>query len=96
MDQVVLSLAFGSFIGFLLGLLGGGGSILTVPILVYVIGEDVHSAIGTSLAIVGASALLGVLAHSRRGNKRTNQKRFRLWIRIYGWCNSRCLVESSY
>ncbi len=70
MGQIVLSLAFGSLIGFLLGLLGGGGSILTVPILVYVIGEDVHSAIGTSLAIVGASALLGVLAHSRRGNVR--------------------------
>ena len=70
MNQVILSLIFGSLIGFSLGLLGGGGSILTVPILVYVIGQDVHAATGTSLAIVGGSALLGALAHSRRGDVR--------------------------
>jgi len=70
MSQVILSLVFGSFIGFSLGLLGGGGAILTVPILVYVIGQDVHAATGTSLAIVGASALLGALAHSRSGDVR--------------------------
>ncbi|HEY7677603.1 MAG TPA: sulfite exporter TauE/SafE family protein [Candidatus Methylomirabilis sp.] len=70
MGQPVLSLLFGSLIGFTLGLLGGGGSILTVPILVYVIGQDVHAATGTSLAIVGTSALLGAIAHGRRGNVR--------------------------
>ena len=70
MSQAILSLVFGGLIGFSLGLLGGGGSILTVPILVYLIGQDVHAATGTSLAIVGASALLGALAHSRRGNVR--------------------------
>ena len=70
MSQTILSLVFGGLIGFSLGLLGGGGSILTVPILVYVIGQDVHAATGTSLAIVGASALLGALAHRRRGNVR--------------------------
>ena len=70
MSQAILSLVFGGLIGFSLGLLGGGGSILTVPILVYVIGQDVHAATGTSLAIVGASALLGALAHRRRGNVR--------------------------
>ncbi len=70
MDQPLLSLAFGSLIGFTLGFLGGGGSILTVPFLVYVIGQDVHAATGTSLAIVGASALLGAIAHGRKGNVR--------------------------
>jgi hypothetical protein len=70
MGQQLLSLVFGSLIGFTLGLLGGGGSILTVPILVYVIGQDVHAATGTSLAIVGTSALLGAIAHGRRGNVR--------------------------
>lgn len=70
MSQVILSLIFGALIGFSLGLLGGGGSILTVPILVYVIGQDVHAATGTSLAIVGGSALLGAFAHSRRGDVR--------------------------
>jgi len=70
MNQAILSLIFGGLIGFSLGLLGGGGSILTVPILVYVIGQDVHAAIGTSLAIVGGSALLGAFAHSRKGDVR--------------------------
>jgi hypothetical protein len=70
MSQVILSLIFGALIGFSLGLLGGGGSILTVPILVYVIGQDVHAATGTSLAIVGGSALLGAFAHSRSGDVR--------------------------
>lgn len=70
MSQAILSLVFGSLIGFSLGLLGGGGSILTVPILVYVIGQDVHAATGTSLAIVGGSALVGALAHRRSGDVR--------------------------
>jgi len=70
MSQAILSLLFGGLIGFSLGLLGGGGSILTVPILVYLIGQDVHAATGTSLAIVGASALFGALANSRSGNVR--------------------------
>jgi uncharacterized membrane protein YfcA len=67
---VLLSLFFGGLVGLLLGLLGGGGSILTVPVLVYVIGQNVHSATGTSLAIVCSSALLGAFLHSRRGDVR--------------------------
>ena len=74
MSHVILSLTFGALIGFSLGLLGGGGSILTVPILVYVIGQDVHFATGTLPAIVGGSALLGAFAHSRRGNVRINEQ----------------------
>ncbi len=70
MNHAVLYVTFGALIGFSLGLLGGGGSILTVPILVYVIGQDVHSATGTSLAIVGGSAVAGTLAHLRRGDVR--------------------------
>ena len=65
--QVLLSLMFGGIIGLSLGLLGGGGSILTVPVLVYVIGQNVHAATGTSLMIVGSSALFGAFFHSRRG-----------------------------
>ena len=70
MGHPLLSVVFGGLIGFTLGLLGGGGSILTVPILVYAIGQDVHAATGTSLAIVGTSALLGAIAHGREGNVR--------------------------
>jgi uncharacterized protein len=65
--QAGLSLTFGALIGLLLGLVGGGGSILTVPILVYVIGLDVRAATATSLAIVGTSALAGAIAHARAG-----------------------------
>jgi uncharacterized membrane protein YfcA len=66
-SQVALSLLFGTMVGLLLGLVGGGGSILTVPILVYVIGLDVHAATATSLAIVGTSALAGAIPHARAG-----------------------------
>jgi uncharacterized membrane protein YfcA len=67
---VLLSLLLGGTIGLLLGLLGGGGSILTLPVLVYIIGQNVHSATGMSLAIVGSSALLGAILHSRKGDVR--------------------------
>src|SRR5579859_1959269 len=61
----ILCVLLGSLVGFSLGLVGGGGSILTVPLLVYVIGESVSAAIGTSLAIVGLNALFGVVGHWR-------------------------------
>jgi uncharacterized membrane protein YfcA len=57
--QLVLDLAYGAAIGGALGLTGTGGSILAVPALVYLVGEDVHTAIGTSLAIVGGIAIEG-------------------------------------
>ena len=51
--------------GVSLGLLGGGGSILAVPILVYVIGLDAHHAIALSLLLVGGTAVLGAGFHHR-------------------------------
>lgn len=54
-------------VGLSLGLLGSGGSILTVPILVYVAGEPAKLAIGASLAIVGAIALAGAANYARQG-----------------------------
>jgi len=65
--HLVLALALGTLIGVSLGLLGGGGSILAVPVLVYLARVEVHSAIGMSLAIVGATALVGGLVHARAG-----------------------------
>ena len=62
---MLLAVPIGLAIGLLLGLLGGGGSILAVPALVYVLGQDVRSATTTSLLVVGATALAGVLAHAR-------------------------------
>ncbi len=49
--------------GLVLGLLGGGGSILTVPILVYVLRIEAHAAISLSLILVGSTALVGAFLH---------------------------------
>jgi uncharacterized protein len=49
--------------GLVLGLLGGGGSILAVPILVYVLGVEAHAAIGFSLILVGSTSLVGAFLH---------------------------------
>ncbi len=65
MTHVALSVLFGALIGLSLGLVGGGGSILTVPILVYAIGQPVQAATTTSLAIVGLNALVGMMGHAR-------------------------------
>lgn len=56
------------FIGLSLGLLGGGGSILTVPILIYAVKMDAKLSIALSLAIVGATSLIGVWRHSKAAN----------------------------
>jgi uncharacterized membrane protein YfcA len=58
--ELLSDLVYGAAIGGALGLTGTGGSILAVPALVYLVGEDVHTAIGTSLAIVGGIAIEGV------------------------------------
>lgn len=67
MPEVLVDLTLGFGIGFSLGLLGGGGSILTVPALVYLVGQSPQSAVTTSLAIVGANSLVGASLHGRRG-----------------------------
>lgn len=67
MTIIILALLFGVLIGILLGMIGGGGSILTVPILVYVLGLDVHEATATSLVIVGMTSLAGAVPHARSG-----------------------------
>ena len=65
--HVVIALALGGLIGVSLGALGAGGSILTVPILVYVMGVPVQAATGTSLAIVGLNATVGAVDAWRGG-----------------------------
>jgi len=63
----MVSLLLGFFIGASLGLLGGGGSILTVPALVYLVGQQPQVAVTTSLAIVGANSILGAYFHQAQG-----------------------------
>ncbi len=64
--HALLSVASGSLVGFTLGLIGGGGSILAVPLLVYVVGvPSPHVAIGTSAIAVAASAAANLAGHAR-------------------------------
>ena len=60
--------AAGSLVGFSLGLVGGGGSILAVPLLIYVVGvTDPHLAIGTSAVAVAVNAAINLGSHARSG-----------------------------
>jgi hypothetical protein len=70
---LALALPIGLIIGLTLGALGGGGSILTVPALVYLLGQDTQAATSGSLIIVGISALAGMTAHHREGRVRVAQ-----------------------
>ncbi len=63
-----LGLALAAIVGLSLGLLGGGGSILTVPIFVYVLGFAAKPAIAMSLPVVGVASLVGAISHWRAGN----------------------------
>ena len=65
--NMLLDLALGFGIGGSLGLLGGGGSILTVPALVYLIGQTPQVAVTTSLLIVGMNSALGAVFHRVQG-----------------------------
>ncbi|PYD75437.1 sulfite exporter TauE/SafE family protein [Novacetimonas pomaceti] len=64
--HVLLELLSGGVVGFTLGLIGGGGSILAVPLMVYVVGvSNPHVAIGTSAVSVAVNALAGLVHHAR-------------------------------
>ena len=65
---LALGLASGSLVGFSLGLIGGGGSILAVPLMIYLVGvPQPHVAIGTSAVAVGVNAAANLVQHARRG-----------------------------
>ncbi len=65
--MILTAAAFGLIVGALLGLVGGGGSILAVPALVYGVGLPLAAAIPTSLVVVGASSAVAVLPRLRTG-----------------------------
>ena len=66
--MAVVGLLLAVLMGLSLGLLGGGGSILAVPILKYVVGFEAKEAIAASLAVVGLASLFGAAGHWRAGN----------------------------
>lgn len=68
--RILLASPLGFLIGLSLGAFGAGGSVLAVPVLVYAAGEGARAATTTSLLVVGASALVGMVAHHRAGRVR--------------------------
>ncbi|NKE64104.1 TSUP family transporter, partial [Lentzea sp. PSKA42] len=68
--MLMLTVVLAVVVGITLGLLGGGGSILMVPLLVYVAGMDTKEAIAASLVVVGVTSAVGVLGHARAGRVR--------------------------
>lgn len=68
--MILLAVAAGLLIGASLGALGGGGSILTVPALVYLLGQSPHHATTASLLVVGTAAVAGAVTHARAGRVR--------------------------
>lgn len=70
-STLVPALASGGLVGFSLGLVGGGGSILATPLLLYVVGvANPHVAIGTGALAVSINAYANLLAHARKGHVR--------------------------
>jgi uncharacterized membrane protein YfcA len=69
--QGIAAVLCGGFVSFTLGLIGGGGSILAVPLILYVVGvHNPHLAIGTASLAVAASAYLNLIPHARAGHVR--------------------------
>lgn len=64
---MLLAVAFGLAIGVAVGMLGGGGSVLAVPVLVYLLDQDVSEATTASLLVVAVGAVAGGLGHARAG-----------------------------
>jgi uncharacterized protein len=65
---IVVGYVLATLVGLSLGLMGGGGSIMTVPIFVYVLGYDPKLAIAMSLPVVGVTSLVGAVGHWKAGN----------------------------
>jgi uncharacterized membrane protein YfcA len=70
MTMLILALVLSLTIGIVLGMLGGGGAILMLPMLVYAIGVEAKTAIAMSLFVVGATSVVGTSIHARTGTVR--------------------------
>lgn len=68
--MIAVTVALAIVVGISLGLLGGGGSILTVPLLAYVAGMEPRHAIATSLLVVGVTSAIATITHARAGRVR--------------------------
>ncbi len=66
--MVISGFALALVVGLAMGLLGAGGSILSVPIFVYLLNFEAKEAIAMSLAVVGVTSLVGAARHGQSGN----------------------------
>ena len=66
--MIIEALVIGLLVGIVVGSLGAGGGILSVPILVYILGQDPHQATGLSLIIVGLTSAVSLATRARSGN----------------------------
>ena len=82
---LLLTLPLGLMIGLALGTLGGGGSILAVPALAYVVGLNPKGAVTTSLVVLGGAALGGLVGHWSAGRVRVAAG---LWFGLAGGAGS--------
>lgn len=85
MSLLLVTIVFGAAIGLVLGMLGGGGSILTVPVLVYLLQMNTQVAVTASLIIVGLNAVMGSVLHWRAGNVKLKEA---LLFGVYGTVSS--------
>jgi len=67
LPNLLVGIAGMLLVGLTLGLLGAGGTAITVPVLVYIVGMEAHQAIALSIVLVGAASGLGTYLHSRKG-----------------------------
>ncbi|MCC6454561.1 MAG: sulfite exporter TauE/SafE family protein [Caldilineaceae bacterium] len=79
MDAWLINCLLGFTIGLILGFLGGGGSILTVPALVYIVGQSPQAAVSASLIIVGSNAAIGALFHHQHGQHQEHPQQILNW-----------------
>jgi uncharacterized protein len=77
----IVALIFASLIGFALGLLGSGGTMITLPVLVYVAGVPMSQAVAMALVVVGGTSLAGSAMEYRRRNL---DLRVALWFSVSG------------
>ena len=66
-SSVLVALAAGLLLGLALGTVGGGGAVLAVPVLIYLLGQSVHAATAESLLVVVGAAAAGAIGHARHG-----------------------------
>ena len=88
--QAILAVLSGFAVGFALGLIGGGGSILAVPLLLCVVGlPSAHVAIGTSALAVAANAFINLAQHARNPGT-LHFRRFR--ARVGSWADKSAIL----